>query len=195
MDRQSNLTEHEVAQAIVLVNDGRSRYVANLLGVQQSTISRTVRCFNEYGILSRVRGQGRRKSTNERDDRFLRQLALKMRRSTSSELSRALAEDRPYNVEHFSEYHFRDDNIVGAYLIMDNVRFHKNAEVLNLIQAHGHHAVFIPAYSPFLNPNEELFSQWKNYIKRSQSRNADELYQFIHRVSENITHEHCLDYI
>jgi transposase len=42
---------------------------------------------------------------------------------------------------------------------MDNVRFHRSEEVVTLIEAHGHFAVFLPPYSPFLNPIEELFNQ------------------------------------
>lgn len=109
-------------------------------------------------------------------------------------------QNRPYNVEHFGEFitnlirHLADDGIVGAHFVMDNVRFHQNQAILQLIRSHGHFPVFVPAYSPFLNPIEELFNQWKYLVKRRQPVNEDELYESLHRASEEITQENCTNY-
>jgi hypothetical protein len=84
-------------------------------------------------------------------------------------------QDRPYNAEHYSGFlsqlfdHLSREGITGAHLVMDNVRFHHSEQVTYLIEAHQHNAVFLPPYSPFLDPNEELFSQWKRLIRRSES--------------------------
>lgn len=95
MNRPRNLREDEAVKAVTLINEGYSqRYVANLLGVTQSTISRTFKRFNELGSYSRTPGQGRKKSTNARDERYLVNTSLRNRRFTSSELSRALAAAR-----------------------------------------------------------------------------------------------------
>lgn len=110
-------------------------------------------------------------------------------------------QDRPFNTVHFCEFittlinHLHNDNIQGAFFVMDNVRFHTNEEVVNLIRSHGHFEVFLPAYSPFLNPIEELFNQWKHIIKRTQPTNEDELYAAIHNASEQITADNCLHYV
>lgn len=110
-------------------------------------------------------------------------------------------QNMPYNAVHFSEFlttlinHLHQDGVEGAHLIMDNVRFHRNDEVLALIRAHGHLPVFLPAYSPFLNPIEELFSQWKQIIRRAQPANENELYDAVHNASEHITPQNCLHYI
>ncbi|KAF2881643.1 hypothetical protein ILUMI_24500 [Ignelater luminosus] len=78
MNRPRNLREDEAAKALTLINEGHSqRYVANLLGIRQSTIR-----------------QGRKKSTDARDERYLMQVALSNRRSTSLELSRTLTAAR-----------------------------------------------------------------------------------------------------
>jgi transposase len=37
---------------------------------------------------------------------------------------------------------------------MDNVPFHKNMKVKNIIEAAGHNILLLPPYSPFLNPIE-----------------------------------------
>lgn len=42
---------------------------------------------------------------------------------------------------------------------MDNVAFHKVATIPNAIRAAGHSILFLPPYSPQLNPIEELFSK------------------------------------
>lgn len=110
-------------------------------------------------------------------------------------------QDRPYNVEHFGEFltslinHLAEDNIQSAYFVMDNVRFHRTDEIQQLIRAHGHVPVFLPSYSPFLNPIEELFNQWKTIIKRRQPTNEEQLYVEIHNASESVTQVNCQNYI
>jgi transposase len=109
-------------------------------------------------------------------------------------------QDKPYNSEDFAEFlnklihHLSLNGISGAYLIMDNVGFHKTDLVVNLIESHGHKATFLPPYSPFLNPIENLFNQWKNYIKRSEPQNEDQLYESVHNASKKITQENCAIY-
>lgn len=66
------------------------RYVANDIGKHHSSISRMVRRFNETGSHDRRPGQGRKRCTNARDDRFLRQSALRNRRVTSTLLNNEL---------------------------------------------------------------------------------------------------------
>ncbi len=109
-------------------------------------------------------------------------------------------QDKFYNSEDFTEFlnklihHLSLNGISGAYLIMDNVRFHKTDLVVNLIESHGHKAIFLPPYSQFLNPIENLFNHWKNYIKRSEPQNNDQLYESVHNASEKITPENCANY-
>jgi len=79
--------------------------------------------------------------------------------------------------------HLRQDGIQGAHIIMDNVRFHKTDIVVNLIRSHGHNPIFLPLYSPFLNPIENMFNQWKSMIRRSQPVNEDQLYQQAYHLS------------
>lgn len=91
MNRQSNYTEHEAVRASTLLDEGYSqRFVANLLGVNYSTISQIVRRFDETVPYSRRPGQGRKCCTSERGKRFLRQHALRNRTVTSSFLKNEL---------------------------------------------------------------------------------------------------------
>ena len=74
-------------------------------------------------------------------------------------------QEKAYNRDDYSDFlvqlfqYLRNDNITGAYLVMDNASFHHSEIVENTIRAHRHHPVFLPAYSPFLSPIEEVFSQ------------------------------------
>ena len=92
-------------------------------------------------------------------------------------------QDRPYSADHYNDFlvkflDFLDRNeISGAILIMDNVPFHKGQQIRGLVRARGHDIVFSPPYSPFLNPIEGLFGQWKVIIKEFASKNEGQLYQ------------------
>ena len=110
-------------------------------------------------------------------------------------------QDRPYNKEYFNDFleqlflHLVDEGITGAHIIMDNVPFHKTLEIRNLIAERGHNAVYLPPYSPFLNPIENLFNQWKSYVRNKQSENEDQLYDAVHSSAQDITQENCLNYV
>ena len=109
-------------------------------------------------------------------------------------------QDRPYNSESYSEFirmlieKLENDGVRGAYFVMDNVAFHKTEQIRNLIRMSGHEIIFLPPYSPFLNPIEEVFNQWKWWIKHGQATNEEELYRLIHVSSENITPQNCSNY-
>jgi hypothetical protein len=50
---------------------------------------------------------------------------------------------------------------------VDNVRFHRVKEVTDAIQDAGHEVVFLPPYTPFFNPIENMFHQWKSIIHQT----------------------------
>lgn len=76
MNHQRNLREDEAVKAENLViDDGSQRYVTDLLGITQPLISRTVERFNELGSYCTTPGQGCKKSTDARDERYLMQIA------------------------------------------------------------------------------------------------------------------------
>lgn len=107
----------------------------------------------------------------------------------------------PYNSDEFTVFltqlfnHLLENKITGAYIIMDNVRFHKTHQVISIVEGYGHNAIFLPPYSPFLNPIEELFNQWKGLIRRTEPENEDELYNAVNNTSDKITPQNCQNYI
>ncbi|KAG1222336.1 hypothetical protein G6F35_005370 [Rhizopus arrhizus] len=54
----------------------------------------------------------------------------------------------------------------GRYLVMDNAAIHKVTEVKDLIASRGYKVVYLPPYSPFLNPIELFWSKVKGGIRR-----------------------------
>jgi transposase len=65
----------------------------------------------------------------------------------------------------------RPDDIV----ILDNLSCHKTAEVRRLIESVGAEVRYLPAYSPDLNPIEQLFSKLKAYLRSAAARTVDGL--------------------
>ena len=59
-----------------------------------------------------------------------------------------------------------------SVLIMDNHSIHHSDELTEMCEAAGVHLLYLPPYSPDLNPIEQSFSQLKKWMRRNQ-RMAD----------------------
>ncbi|KAF2886859.1 hypothetical protein ILUMI_19314 [Ignelater luminosus] len=89
MNRRKNLSVEDAVKASTLLEEGYSmRYVANLLGRNHSTRSRMVERFNQTESYNHRPGQGRKQSTDARDERFLRQFALRSKTGTGTMLEK-----------------------------------------------------------------------------------------------------------
>ena len=55
--------------------------------------------------------------------------------------------------------------IPGQLIIMDNATFHKSAKTKKLIEEAGCHLLFLPPYSPDLNPIENFWAYLKKRIR------------------------------
>lgn len=105
-----------------------------------------------------------------------------------------------FNKESFKEFIstlitvLKNKNMNKAVLIMDNVQFHKNIEIRNLIEAENYELLFLPPYSPFLNPIENMFSKWKEITKRSNPQTEQDLMSAIENGAGLISEEDCDGY-
>jgi transposase len=54
----------------------------------------------------------------------------------------------------------------GQVVAMDNLAVHKSAQARELVEAQGRELLFLPPYSPDLNPIEEAFSKMKGLLRR-----------------------------
>jgi len=62
----------------------------------------------------------------------------------------------------------------GDSVIMDNLSSHKSKQVRDLIEQRGAVMLFLPAYSPDLNPIEKAFSKIKHWMRMAQKRTVEE---------------------
>ena len=53
----------------------------------------------------------------------------------------------------------------GQFVIMDNASFHKSQKTKELIESVGCKVIFLPPYSPDLNPIEKFWANMKRWIK------------------------------
>jgi transposase len=82
-----------------------------------------------------------------------------------------------------------------ATIVMDNVSFHKTNLIREELVILGLSAKYLPAYSPFFNPIENMFSKWKNHVKRRQAMNEVELTEAMNEVRAVVTAEDCSNYV
>lgn len=72
-------------------------------------------------------------------------------------------------------------------VIMDNLSPHKSEPTLSLITQAGAQVLFLPAYSPDLNPIEKMWSKVKNSLRTAQARTQDTLIEAIGSALEAVT--------
>ncbi len=63
----------------------------------------------------------------------------------------------------------------GDIVVMDNLAAHKRAEVGTAINAAGARLLYLPPYSPDLNPIEMAFAKLKAALRRAAARSIDAL--------------------
>jgi transposase len=62
-------------------------------------------------------------------------------------------------------------------LIIDNATFHRHPKIRERLEHHGHQLVFLPKYSPHLNPIEHIWHELKALIRRHGLSLLEALYQ------------------
>lgn len=72
-------------------------------------------------------------------------------------------------------------------LIMDNHPVHRAESVQNYLNQNNIKFLYLPPYSPDLNPIEEAFSKFKQYIKKQKARTVDTLLNVIKKAVNIIT--------
>ena len=57
----------------------------------------------------------------------------------------------------------------GAVIVMDNASFHRKSQLIRVAQNHGFRLIFLPPYSPELNPIENFWAWLKRTLRSSLS--------------------------
>ena len=82
----------------------------------------------------------------------------------------------------------------GDIVIMDNLASHKVAGVRQAIETRGARAVYLPAYSPDLNPIEQAFAKLKTLLRAEAARNVEDLWSAIGRLLDQFSPKECQNY-
>lgn len=77
----------------------------------------------------------------------------------------------------------------GDIVVMDNLNSHKTATAVEAIRAVGATAVYLPPYSPDLNPIEMIFSKLKRLIRSTRPRTFPAVVDATAQALEQITHK------
>ena len=86
----------------------------------------------------------------------------------------------------------------GQLVVMDNLGAHRPKRIRELIEARGAELVFLPSYSPDLNPIEQVFSKIKNILRKLGARTHEALLEAMEEALSKVTpadaagwFEHC----
>lgn len=82
----------------------------------------------------------------------------------------------------------------GDVVVMDNLGSHKSAAVRKAIRNAGAHLLFLPPYSPDLNPIEQLFAKLKTLLRKASRRTADDVCDAIGTLLDNFQPAECAKY-
>jgi transposase len=77
----------------------------------------------------------------------------------------------------------------GQVVVLDGLGAHRTDKVRELIEARGAELLFVPSYSPDLNPIEEAFSKIKNLVRKAQARTRGALVEAIASAISALTLE------
>ena len=75
----------------------------------------------------------------------------------------------------------------GQVAVMDNPSSHKGSRVRELIEEKGCELLYLPPYSPDLNPIEEVFAKLKALLRRARTRTREALPEALGRALEAVT--------
>lgn len=82
----------------------------------------------------------------------------------------------------------------GDVVIMDNLGSHRARAIKAAISSAGARLLFLPPYSPDLNPIEQAFSKLKHYFRRAKERTVDDAINRIGSILSLFKPEECSNY-
>ncbi len=79
----------------------------------------------------------------------------------------------------------------GTVVILDNLATHRNKVAAQALRDHGCWFLYLPPYSPDLNPIEQAFSKLKAHLRRYGARTFSEVFDAIGEICELYDPEEC----
>ena len=100
----------------------------------------------------------------------------------------------PINGQKFLAYveHFLVPTLAaGDIVVLDNLGSHKSKAIRQAIRAADAKRLFLPPYSPDLNPIEQAFAKLKHWLRKAQARSIEEAYRAIASTLDRFHPSEC----
>jgi transposase len=75
----------------------------------------------------------------------------------------------------------------GQTVVVDNLSAHKGGRVKEIVEGRGCELVYLPPYSPDLNPIEQAFSKVKGLMRKAEARTREALVEAMGRALDALT--------
>ena len=82
----------------------------------------------------------------------------------------------------------------GDVVVLDNLGSHKGKAARAAIRKAGAHLIFLPPYSPDLNPIEQVFSKLKTLLKKANTRTVEDTWRRIGTLLDHFSPAECTNY-
>ena len=105
--------------------------------------------------------------------------------------------DGPINGERFLIYVEKvlvPTLLPGDVVLADNLGSHKSKAARIAIRKAGAHLIFLPKYSPDLNPIEQVFAKLKHFLRKTGARTIEAVCAAIGELLGNFTAAECANY-
>ena len=106
--------------------------------------------------------------------------------------------DQPINAQSFTawvEQRLAPTLAPGDVVVMDNLSSHKRPAVRTAIRARGARLLFLPPYSPDLNPIEQVFAKLKHLLRKAAERTHEATWRRIGNILNAFPPTECANYL
>ena len=83
----------------------------------------------------------------------------------------------------------------GDIVVLDNLGSHKRPAIRKAIRSAGAKLLFLPPYSPDLNPIEQVFAKLKHLMRKAAERTAEATWQRIGNLLDAFSPHECRNYL
>jgi transposase len=83
----------------------------------------------------------------------------------------------------------------GDVVILDNLAVHKSGKAAQCLKQRGAWFLFLPAYSPDLNPIEQAFAKIKAHLRKAEARTFDALWRALGDICDLFKPQECWNFL
>jgi transposase len=83
----------------------------------------------------------------------------------------------------------------GDVVVLDNLSSHKGKAARRAIREKGAHLLFLPPYSPDLNPIEQLFAKLKHLMRKAEPRTVEATWRKVGQIIDLFSPAECANYL